>query len=60
MTSKKRKITTFTTEQVMPVAEERMEKIAPTIGKAGASIAKEISKGIKEGIKEIEDNQETE
>lgn len=26
--------------------------MAPTIGKAGASIAKEISKGIKEGLKD--------
>ena len=47
---------------MMPIAQEGIEKMAPSIGKAGASIAKEmapiygqvakeISKGIKEGLK---------
>ena len=56
----KREITAFGVQQVMPVAQEGIEKMAPTIGKAGASIAKEmapvygeiakeIGKGIKEG-----------
>ena len=63
MFAKRREITAFTTQQVMPVAEEGIEKMAPTVGKAGATvtkemapaygdIAKEISKGIKEGLKE--------
>ena len=59
----RREIMAYTTQQVMPVAQEGIEKMAPTIGKAGASIAKEmapvygsiakeISKGIKEGLKD--------
>ena len=61
----RREITAYATQQVMPVAKEGIEKIAPTIGKAGASIAKEmapvygeiakeIGKGIKEGINEAD------
>lgn len=60
MFTKRREMIAFTTQQVMPVAKEGIEKFAPTIGKAGASvakeiapafgdIAKEISKGIKDG-----------
>lgn len=52
MFTKGREVLAFQTQQVMPVAQEGIEKMAPTIGKAGASIAKEISKGIKEGIKD--------
>ena len=48
----KREITAFTTQQVMPVAKEGIEEISPSIGKA----AKEISKGIKEGINEANSN----
>ena len=62
MTTKQREILAFHAQQVMPVAQEGIEKMAPTIGKTGASItkemapaygeiAKEISKGIKEGLK---------
>ena len=47
----------------MPVVKEGLEEMAPTIGKAGAAIgkemapvygqaAKEIAKGIKEGLKD--------
>ena len=54
----------------MPVAQEGIEKMAPTIGKAGASIAKEmapvygeaakeIAKGIKEGLKELDEEEVT-
>lgn len=63
--SKRRSIMAYTMQQTMPVAEEGIEKIAPTIGKAGASIAKEmapaykevakeVAKGIKEGINEAD------
>ncbi|MGN1312121.1 MAG: hypothetical protein ACI4U4_03815 [Bacilli bacterium] len=48
MFAKRREITAFTTQQVMPVAQEGIDKMAPTIGNA----AKEIAKGIKEGISE--------
>ena len=65
MIAKRREIMAFSVQQVMPVAQEGIEKMAPTIGKAGASIAKEmapvygniakeISKGIKEGMKDDE------
>lgn len=61
LTSKRREILSFGIQSVMPVAEEGLEKVAPTIGKVGNSIAKEmapaygniakeISKGIKEGL----------
>ena len=43
-----REITAFQTKQIMPVAQEGMEKMAPTMG----NVAKEISKGIKDGLKE--------
>ena len=63
MIAKRREMLAFSAQQVMPVAQEGIEKIAPTVGKAGASIAKEmapvygdiakeISKGIKEGSSE--------
>lgn len=68
-TSKRREILSYQAQTVMPVAQEGLEKMAPTIGKAGASIAKEmapvygdiakeISKGIKEGLKEEEKEDE--
>lgn len=46
--AKRREILAFTTQQVMPVAQEGIEKIAPTIGNAAGTIAK----GIKEGLKD--------
>lgn len=63
--AKRREILAFSAQQVMPVAKEGIDEIAPTIGKAGASIAKEmapvygniakeIGKGIKEGINEAD------
>ena len=58
----RREIAAYTAQQVMPLAQEGIEKMAPTVGKAGkeiakemapvyGDIAKEISKGIKEGLK---------
>lgn len=63
MITKRREIAAFTIQQTMPLAQEGIEKMAPTVGKAGASIvkemapvygdiAKQISKGIKEGLKD--------
>lgn len=46
MFAKKREITAFTVQQTMPLAQEGIEKMAPTVGNA----AKEITKGIKEGL----------
>ena len=67
LTSKRRNIMAYTMQQTMPVAQEGIEKMAPTIGKAGASIAKEmapiygeiakeIGKGIKEGMQDKDKN----
>lgn len=50
----RREITAYGVQQIMPVAQEGIEKMAPTIGKAGEEIAKGISKGIKEGMKDEE------
>ncbi len=44
----RREIMAYTTRQVMPVAKEGLEEMAPTMGLVG----KEIAKGIKEGISE--------
>lgn len=63
MFAKRREMLAFSLQQVMPVAKEGAEEIAPTVGKVGkqvasemapayGKIAKEISKGIKEGLKE--------
>lgn len=49
--SKRREITAFGIQQVMPVAKEGLEEMAPTVGKA----VKEITKGIKEGLKDNEE-----
>ena len=65
MITKRREIMAFTAQQTMPIVQEGVEKMAPSVGKAGASIAKEmapiygetakeIAKGIKEGLKEAD------
>lgn len=46
----KREITAYTVQQTMPIAQEGIEKMAPTIGKAAGTIAK----GIREGLKDSE------
>lgn len=48
----RREIKAYTVQQVMPVAQEGIEKMAPTIGKA----AGEIAKGIKQGLNEADKN----
>lgn len=45
----RRAITAYTTQQVIPVAQEGIEKITPTVANAAGSIAKSISQGIQEG-----------
>ena len=52
----RREITAYTTQQVMPVAQEGIEKTTPTVADAAGSIAKSISKGIQEGKAESVDN----
>lgn len=45
-----RNIFAFQTQQVMPVAKEGIEKMSPTFG----TVAKDITKGVKEGLKDKE------
>lgn len=48
----RREIVAYTAQQVMPIAQEGIQKMSPTIGSAMGTIGKEIAKGIKEGINE--------
>ena len=50
----RREIAAYTTQQVMPVAQEGIQKMAPTVGNAMGTIGKELAKGIKEGINEAD------
>lgn len=52
--SKGREFLAFTTQQVMPVAKEGIDEMAPTIGNAAGEIAKGITSGIKKGLKDEE------
>ncbi len=52
----RREIMAYTTQQVMPIAQEGMEKMAPTVGSAVGTIGKELAKGIKEGLNEADKN----
>ena len=54
--AKRREITAFTAQQVMPIAQEGIEKMSPTIGNAAGSIAQGITKGIKNGLKDNDNN----
>ncbi len=45
-----REINAYMAQQQMPVVKEGAEKLAPTAGK----VAKEITKGVKEGIDEVD------
>ena len=66
--TKRREMLAFSMQQVMPVAQEGLEKIEPTLTEVGSrmmkgmapaygDVAKEISKGIKEGLKETEEDE---
>lgn len=48
MTAKRREIAAFGAQQMMPIAQEGIDTMAPTVGNA----TKEIAKGIKEGLKD--------
>ena len=50
ITTKKREIAAFGAQQMMPIAQEGIDTMAPRVGNA----AKEIAKGIKEGLKDEE------
>lgn len=44
----KREIKAFTIQQSMPLNQEAIDKMSPTVGKAAGTIAKEIVSGVKE------------
>lgn len=48
--SKGREIISFTAQQYMPVAQEGINTMAPTIGNAAGTVAEGIARGIKKGI----------
>lgn len=52
LVAKRREIAAFTIQQTMPLAQEGIEKMAPTIGNAAGTIGKDIAQGITSGIKE--------
>ena len=43
----RREIAAYTTQQVMPVAQEGIEKITPTVANAAGEIAKSVSENIR-------------
>ena len=52
--AKAREISAFTIQQTMPIAQEGIEKMTPTVGNAAGTIANDIVKGVKEGLKNEE------
>lgn len=52
----RREIKAYSIQQTMPLEQERIEKMAPTTGKAAGGIAEGIAKGIKQGINEADEN----
>lgn len=51
-TLNRRKIMAYNMQDIRPLAQESIEKMAPTAGKVVKNIAKEVTNGIKEGLKE--------
>ena len=56
----RREITAFAVQQTMPVAQEGIEKMTPTVADSAGKIAQSISKGIADGKKESEESKENE
>ena len=53
----RREMFAFTLQQTMPLAQEGVEKMTPTAAKSAGTIAKEVTKGIREGLKEDDEEQ---
>ena len=51
MVAKRRSIYAFQAQQVMPVAKEGIDEMAPTLGNAAGEIAKGVKKGLKDDYK---------
>ena len=58
--AKGREIKAYTIQQSMPVNQEAIEKVTPTVASSAGEIAKEVAGGIKEGIENQTTNVETE
>ena len=52
LTAHRREISAYTATQAMPVFKESVEEVTPTMSKASGTIAKDVTKGVKEGLKE--------
>lgn len=50
MIAKRRKMLAFSIQQSMPIAQEGLEKITPSVANAAGTIAESVSKGIKNGL----------
>ena len=50
--AKRREIMAFGIQQTMPVAQESIEKMTPTIGSAAGTISQDIARGVTQGIAE--------
>lgn len=50
MMAKRRSIMAYSAQQAMPIAQETTEKMTPTMAKAAGHVAREVAKGIKEGM----------
>lgn len=50
--SKRREIHAFTIQQSMPIAQEAIDKMSPTIGKAAGVVGHDIAQGISSGIRD--------
>ncbi len=48
--AKRREIMAFKVQQMMPVAQEGIEEMTPTVGNAAGEIAKSVTRGMKEGL----------
>ena len=52
LTSHRREITAYTTQQAMPIVKETMDEVTPSAAKAAGTVAKEVTKGVKEALNE--------
>ena len=48
MIAKRREILAFSTQQVMPVVKEGIEKMTPTVSKSVEEITRSVKKGLKD------------
>ena len=54
--AKRREIKAFKIQQSMPVQQEAIEKMAPTVGNAAGTVAQGITEGIQSGLNNAQNN----